>query len=399
MNDANNKKSLVVLAFAIMALLGFIMTLKGALIPSIKSDFNISYSSVGLMFLIGDIGYMLATLLGGIAAEKLGLKRIFYLGFIAAISAIIGINFTNSFLGLILFMTMLLTGMGFFEIGLNSLGAKIFTANTAVMMSLLHFFYGVGSSISPKYAGSLLIRGFSWKKVYLFSLLLIGLIFVFLILSHFPQNEATEENGSLSIYEIASNKKVWIFVASLGLSVVAELGISTWLINFLQEVHGLDINTSSIYLTLFYVTFTVGRILGGFLAEKLGYVNIIIYFIAITACLISGGLILGGKWIILFSFTGFFISILYPTIMTIITKEFKSNTTSIMGFIIALASGLNMIANLIIGRTSDNLGVFKGFSSILIYIALGFISFLLLKRNVTFDKIEGVDAAADVCKA
>lgn len=393
MNDADNKNSLVVLAFTIMALLGFLMNLKGALIPSIKNDFNINYSNIGLMFFIGDIGFMLANLLGGIAAEKFGIKKILYLGFLAIISAIIGINFIGSFSGLVLFMTILLTGMGLFEIGLNSLGAKIFTTNTAVMMSLLHFFYGIGSSVSPKYAGSLLIRGFSWEKVYLFSLFLVGLVFIFLVLSSFPPNETTVKSDSLSIYEVVGDKKVWLFVASLGFCIVSELVISNWLINFLQEIHGLDINSASIYLTLFFITFTIGRISGGFLAERLGYVNIIIYFTAITACLISGGLILGGKWIILFSFTGFFISIMYPTIMTIITKEFKNNTTTIMGFIIASASALNMTVNWIIGKTSDNLGVFKGFASILIYIGLGFISLLLLKHNITFDKIEKEDAA------
>ena len=44
-------------------------------------------------------------------------------------------------------------GLGFFEIGLNGVGVRIFTVNSALKLNLLHFFFGLGSIGGPWFSG------------------------------------------------------------------------------------------------------------------------------------------------------------------------------------------------------------------------------------------------------
>jgi fucose permease len=307
-------------------------------------------------------------------------------GFLLTILACISFIFTKSFIAVVILFFLVNAGFGCFEVAVNSLGAQIFVRNSAVMMNLMHLFYGLGSSAGPKYAGWILIRDIPWQYTYFYSLILIVSVFIFLCFSSFPQRKLEDSRNKASFKDLISSKKIWLFVGVLGFCEVIELGTGNWLVNFLQQVRGMDAGNSSFYLTLFFITFTIGRLVGGYLAEKLGYVQIIFYFTIITIVLFIGGLILDNKFAFLFSLMGFFVSIMFPTVMAIIMKEFTVGTSSVMGFIITVSGSVNMVSNWVVGKTNDYLGVFTGFSSLAVYTGLILVFLTLLDRKLTFNK-------------
>ena len=382
--EATKKQNtrLIILAFTVMALFGFLMNLRGALIPSFRNSFNVSYSSIGLMIFVADIGYMIASFFGGVAGDKYGLKSVLTCGFVIVILSVLSMTYIDSFILLVIVMFLISIGMGSMEICLNALGARIFIANAAIMMNFLHFFYGVGSSVSPKYVGWLLMSNIPWKEVYLYSLILISIIFIYLLFTSFPQKDEKHNTQKIPLGTFVSDKRVWLFSGLLGFCIVVEAGIGTWLVNFLQVFYSMNVNDSSFYMSLFFIFFTAGRLAGGFIVEKLGYIKALFYFTLSTLMLLLFGLILGGGWIILFSLTGFFISVMYPTIMTIIMKEFTKDTTAAMGLIITAGGAVNMVFNWLIGKTSDYFGVWTGFASILIYASMIIVLLLALKGSL-----------------
>ena len=139
--------------------------------------------------------------------------------------------------------------------------------------------------------------------------------------------------------QMLKNKKVWLIVATLGFCTVAELGMANWLVNFLQEVRGMGVEQSSSYMTFFFAAFMLGRLVGGYIAEKIGYIRIIMYFAIISMVLFVSGMFLDNSFAFLFSCIGFFVSIMFPTMMSVIMKEFPNGTSSIMGFAISAAGG------------------------------------------------------------
>jgi len=347
-----------------MALFGILENIKGAVIPPIRAEFNVPYSSIGLLLFISSGGYLLAVFFGGLVAERVGKKSVLATGYCIIILAIILLDI-KSFPLLVLLFFLINIGFGCFEISLNSLGAQIFLPNPAVMMSFLHLFYGIGSTIGPRYAGALLFQGWPWRYTFYLVLLPLFLLVVMIIFARFPKLEGIYLSRRLPLGEVFSDKKIWLFVGVLGFCMVFEIGIGNWLINFLQVVRGMNENSSSAYMSIFFLVFTAGRLLGGFFAEKLGYVQLIFLAVLASALLFSGGLFLEDASI-LFSLTGFFISFLFPTVISITIRTFPQGSSSVMALIITAAGAINMLGNWIIGRINDFFGVFAGFSAILI---------------------------------
>lgn len=377
---------LIVLAFSIMGLFGFMENIRGAVIPEIKKDFHVDYSSIGLMIFIASAGYLIAPFIGGIGIDKYGRKQVLGAGLLLVIGAVIGLQYAHSFGLLVLLLTLMTAGFGLFEVGLNALGAQIFITNTAVMMSFLHLFYGAGASASPEYSGMLLSQDIPWRHIYLYSLVLVGALFIFLMLCRFPDNTDTDSEQKLALGKIVTDKKIWLFVAVLGFCQLAEHGIGNWLVNFLQIERGMSESASSLYLSLFFVTFTIGRVVGGFLAERLGYIKTVLYFTIFSVLLFAGGLAAGSRGAILFSLMGFFISVKYPTVMTIIMKEFTQGLGSIMGFIITGGAMVSMTCNWLIGKTNDYIGVYAGFGSLLVYTSLIIIFLIPLSKMLMVNR-------------
>lgn len=379
-------KPLIVLVFLCMAIFGFIENIKGILIPSIRIQFGVDYSAIGMMLLISSFGYLLATLIGGLAADKLGKKLIFMFGFIVLVTAVTLFYQVNSFSATTALLFMISTGCGCIEVAVNSLGAQIFIRNAAVMMNMTHLFYGLGSAISPRFAGHMLAKNLPWNYVYtiILAILIPGLIY--LIFLRFPETPDNEKNVKFPITQIIKSKKIWLMIGTLGFCVVAEVGMANWLVNFLQEVRGMSVEDSSLYMTFFFATFMLGRLLGGHIAERLGYIRIILYFAIISIVLFVSGMFLSNKFVFLFSCIGFFVSIMFPTMMSIIMKESPTGTGSIMGFVMAATGGINMTFNWVIGKTNDILNVNIGFMSIAIYMMLIIVFVIPLSNKLTFDK-------------
>lgn len=369
-----------------MILLGFINNMRGTLIPSIRDYFAVNYSQIGFMLMAATFGFMFATFLGGIAASHFGLKIVIAFGFTTAALSIVLMTYINSFIYLIILMAFLGIGLGSVEIGANSLGAKIFVKKSAMMMNMLHLFFGVGASIGPRYAGWLLSLNFKWYQVYSTALILIIALFIFLFFINFPDEIENNRQDNISVLEIIKQKKVWLFSAVLGSAVVVEIAIGSWLVNFLHVERSFSTASASTYLSLFFIVFTLGRLVGGYFTEHLGYIKILFYFAAATFILFISGLFIEASYgAFFFSAVGFFISIMFPTIMAVIMQEFKSGVSSYMGFIITSASALNMFSNWLIGKINDLFNVYIGFGSITFFIISIIIFLYLLSRELEYD--------------
>ena len=68
-------KHLIALVFLCMAVFGLMENIKGTLIPPIREQFGVDYSTIGLMLYISSFGYLLSTLIGGMALKNLARKR------------------------------------------------------------------------------------------------------------------------------------------------------------------------------------------------------------------------------------------------------------------------------------------------------------------------------------
>lgn len=335
--------------------------LRGVFIPIFRQDFGINNSSIGLMLSFGSLAYIMFTFIGGILCEKLGQKKVFLIGLLCMTVSMFLFSRTDSYYALVINMFLLNTGLSLTGIAINTIVPVLVFSFQAVLMNLTHFCYGLGSTSGQAIAGMLLSKGVAWRSIYFMVSMMFFIILVVFMFVKVPDVHKVKQEKNRGFIEVLKDKLIIFYVLGLGFYVFAEIGTGCWFVNYIQENYKFDNSKSAFYISLFFGVFTIGRLIGGFIVEKFGYINTVLKFLVIALIMYSIGLIIGEKGLVLVSLSGFFFSITFPTIITSVSKVFKENTSYITGIIITLTSTVNMILNLLIGKLNDKIGTYFAF--------------------------------------
>jgi fucose permease len=296
---------------------------------------------------------------------------------------------------------IIFAGFGLLEVSISALVAQIFTSRTALFMSLLHFSYGVGSSLSPRIAGALSANQ-GWRIVYLISIPAALVFFVPTFFVRFPSQEKEvkrtsgddstkdETQGNISgaekrtgFFTAIKTPMVWFFAVTLGLMVSVELSSSNWAGLYFQDVYHLDPKTSgAAFISNFYILFTLSRFIGGFAVEKVGYLRSL--FIAVIAILFifSVLFILGAKGIYVLPGLGFFTAMFWPTTMALAIVYFKKDAPIMTSAILVISGTLNAGMQFLIGLVNRLVGPAWGYRSCLFYAVLVFAALIILAGKI-----------------
>ncbi|MEN8434491.1 hypothetical protein NX821_001675 [Clostridium septicum] len=164
---------------------------------------------------------------------------------------------------------------------------------------------------------------------------------------------------------------------------MAEQSTGRWLPGFIKISYS-NLNESQIasYISLFFVSLTLGRLIGGFIAEKLGEIKTVIIFSISGGILFILGLLLGKNGLYIISLSGFFFSIIFPTLVIIVGNTFKISTAYTTGVIISFAGIVNTSMNLALGFLSDLIGIEKAIFLVPIAILMTFIFVSCINWNL-----------------
>jgi fucose permease len=376
--------------YGAMLLFGFVENIKGVSYPLIKAEFGASYEQQGIMVSVLAISYVFFCALGGFFIARLGVKADFLAGFLC-MSLGLGLAYLMPSLwttGASLFVVF--AGCGLFEVGINALATQLFTSRAALLMNLLHFFYGAGSVASPRVAGALAGR-YSWRFIYLACVPLVLVFFCLALGVKFPEKpKAGPEAGkNMGFFEALKNTKVWLFSVVLGLMVVAEMSSTNWGSLYFQDVYFLDPKTSGAgFVSNFFVLFTISRLLSGFLIEKIGYMRSLFGAILAVIGIFTAGFALGKNGVYLLPVLGFFVAIFWPTLMAVAMGYFGRHAPVITSVMIVLGGLLNSGVQLLIGYINRFLGPAWGYRSCLLFAVI-----LLALLMVLYRKMRGQSPA------
>ncbi|SHH49444.1 MFS transporter [Tepidibacter thalassicus] len=373
-------KSTILFIFLNMLVVGFTESMKGVFVPQFKQTFNVTDSSIGFMFSIAILGYIIATYLGGILCSKLGQKKVLVMSLALITISYFFTSISKNFIMLLVFIFTSNIGAGLQAISINSISPILFIVYEAILINLTHFFYGFGVTISQSFSGMMVSRGFTFKQIYFWNAILFFIYFLFSFLIKFP--EVKTEKRSFSILNVFKNKLVIFFILAQGLYVFSEIGFLNWFVNFAQYSYNFSVNRASYYSSLFFFIFTIGRLTGGFVVHKLGVKKSMMCYLSMALLFMWSGYLLNSKFIILISISGFFFSIVFPTTITIIGKVFDEDTSYTMGVILSFVSGVNMILNSIMGILSKNLSPYIAFVLIPISLTISFVFYIVIFKQI-----------------
>jgi fucose permease len=148
---------------------------------------------------------------------------------------------------------------------------------------------------------------------------------------------------------------------------------------YLQEARGMDEVLSNNYLALFFGLLMIGRFLGGFIVKRVGYLRSILFAALLASVSVALGIF--SRLAIFIPLTGFFFSIIFPTLTAAISDTEHENTNTILGVLFTFSGIGGMLGPWLVAWGSKVFGLQVGFTSTILLSALTFIFTLILNQR------------------
>ena len=316
---------LVLLAFIAFIALGLPDGLLGVGWPSIRTDFSIPLDAIGMLLFASVAGYMTSSFLNGYLLSKVGVGRILTASCFLTGFALIGYTLVPQWwmmVGLGVFAGL---GAGAIDAGLNTYVAAHFGEG---LMQWLHASWGVGITLGPIIMTLGLTNTETWQFGYrivgIFQILLaVGFLLTRGMWHQNDQPAETNPKKKLTEYktpigETLRHPQVWLSVLLFFLYVGAETSLGTWTYTLLTESRGVEKALAGFFSGSYWFTFTVGRVLAGLIANKIG-VNKLVKG-GLVGALLGAGLLIWNPFmlanVIAVGIIGLSIAPIFPAMMS-----------------------------------------------------------------------------------
>ncbi len=380
MNTTDTQRSYfkVFLVILIFFVISFLTNILGTLNPSASASYSLNETLAGFLPFSFFIAYGVMSIPSGFLVEKYREKKMLIVAFILAL---IGSLLFASFPTFRIYIISLFTigaGMAMLQVIINPLlrvaGGEEHFAFYSVIAQLV---FGSASFVSPKMyswlvtgiadeantnpfistLSGLVPESMSWVSVYwVFGLISIAMV-VLILMTRFPKVELKEDEkvGTReSYFDLFKNRYVILFFLGIFAYVGTEQGVSYWMSKFLSQYHGYDYETvGANAVANFWGLMTIGGLLGLVLLKLLDSKLVLRWFTlaAIISLLFA---LLGSRTLSLYAFplVGFFMSVMYPIIISLALNSVSKHHGSFAGILMTGIMG-GAVVQLLIGGLSD----------------------------------------------
>lgn len=396
---------IVALILVVFFVISFLTNILGALNPSVSSSFKLTETMAGFLPFAFFIAYGIMSIPSGFMLEKFGEKKLMIAAFaLALIGALLFAKMPT--FGVFLFALFAIgTAMAVLQVVINPLlrvtGGEEHYAFTSVLAQLI---FGAASFLSPQVYSWLVSNvgekantkgwlvqtlsdivpsNMTWVSMYwLFAVISLVMIFV-IMFTVFPKvalTEAEKVGTKESYFDLFKKKVVILYFFGIFAYVGVEQGISYWMSKYLQIYHGYDYETiGANAVGNFWGLMTIGGIFG-LLLLKLMDSKIVLKLFSIMAILSLAMALFGNSGISLYTFvaSGFFLSVMYPILMSLALNSVQMHHGSFTGILMTGIMG-GAVVQVLIGMISDMVSLRAGM--LLIFIALAYILFISFWAN------------------
>ncbi len=390
------KRNYIIVALILLTffVISFLTNILGALNPNVSASYSLTETMAGFLPFAFFIAYGVMSIPSGFLLEKWGGKSMMVLAFALAFSGALVFALYPEFNVFVVSLFTLGTGMAVLQVVINPLlrvsGGEEHYAFNSVLAQLI---FGAASFISPlmfsylvtnidqgnvqkpfiEMMTGLVPESMSWVSVYWVFALMSILMITIIVFVKFPKVELQEDEkvGSKASYiELFKNKYVILFFLGIFMYVGTEQGISYWMSKFLNNYHGIDPETTGASaVAYFWGLMTIGGVLGLVLLKLLDSKMVMRWFTILAMISLAFGLFGNGEvalWA--FPISGFFLSVMYPVIISLGLNSVKKHHGSFAGILMTGIAG-GAIVQILIGGISDLISLKVGMSFLFLTLA------------------------------
>ncbi len=267
---------LVALAFIAFISLGLPDGLMGVAWPTLRAEFNQPLDSLGFMLVAAMAGYMTSSFISGKIMARLGVG-----GLLAASCAVTGLSLLGYtvapawpvMVGLAVFAGL---GGGAIDAAINTYVAAHFKES---LMQWLHASFGVGITLGPIIMTVGLNNTGLWRAGYWVvgtAQVLLAVCFA-LTASLWRDGKPAGGEGERKLTDYRTpmrqtlrEPRVWLSILLFFLYTGMEVILGNWAYSLLTESRSIDPQAAGFWTGSYWFTFTVGRVLAGLYANRVG---------------------------------------------------------------------------------------------------------------------------------
>ncbi len=357
--------------------LGLTTGVIGPTLPSLAEHTGSRIDEISIIFVASSFGYLLGSLLGGRAYDRLPGHRL-----VAAMLALIAlvlvlVPVVPLLWVLVVVMFFLGTFQGAMDVGCNSLLMWVHGAKVGPFMNGLHFFFGVGAFLSPVVVAQVLqLSGNIHWAYWIFALIVLpNAVWLWSLPS--PTVDTTPHpSGSSKAPRLLVSLLVLFFAVYVG----AEVGFGNWIFTYTRTLNLADQTVAAYLNSAFWGSFTLGRLIGVGISVRFRPTSIL--YTDLIGCLASMGVILlwpassVALWIGVFGI-GMFMASVFATMLAYAEQRMKL-TGAITGWFLVGGGAGSMFLPWLIGQSFERIGPQSAMQIITIDLVVNLLLLILL---------------------
>ncbi|WP_374032082.1 sugar MFS transporter [Bdellovibrio bacteriovorus] len=347
----------IFLSYASLFVFGLTDNIRGPLFPEILKQFGVSDGMGSLMFAFSNISGLISSYACRYLLRRYDRLTVLKGGTVGLIVSLLGLALSPVF-PMFLFFSF---GFGF-SMGILGLVPNVLVPmgsspeRKQQMLAGLHTMYGLASLMAPLMAASIEYLTGSWR--WTFAAATVGPISLFLYMLH-PSHKSLHTRSTVSDDQHRANKKKnlkpQLFLAiMLSLAVAAEIMVSTRLALYMQRIWNFSMESSSIYVTYFFVSMVLGRF-----AFAVIHFRQSPRFLLSVSLVVSLAVLLAGVYIhpLFLAGTGLAIAPFYPLAISWISSEFPEDLDTAVTYMMTTDSLMLIVMHVAIGKLTDFFGI------------------------------------------
>ncbi len=332
-----------------MFTLGTSTTLYGPSLVYIAIETGQTPASLGILFAFHWAGFFASTFTANRIARRLEMRRGAMLGVSLLVLGVLGLillpfpmNLAAVFLGGL--------GNGTCEVIFNRLVEVLAGDKPAAALTRLHSTWGVGAVVIPLVVAGAVWLGWNWRVAGLF-VMGAGLVNLFMVSRW---HEFKMHHGDDVHWKTLPWKSILLFVALIAIYGGVETAVGAWATTFFATL-GQGAFMGAIATSLFFLTFSVGRVFLASATDRLGYgrtVRIGVLAGAAALCLTFSAV-----WAVWgFAFAGIALSVVFTTLLAWAPRRHPEIRAQMMSISIASAGLGGIVIPLVMGIGVGALG-------------------------------------------
>ena len=226
-------KWIAFLCFAfLMAGLGANDALRGIFAPVFQERYDLNGSQLSLIVTISYVGNLLFLSIGGKLLDLFPRKNV-AVAVTAVWAGAVALNLvSDSYIWILVSMFFALGASTLLNTTVNILTPAVFAGYAGLMVNVLFFIQGIGTSGSQLLLGRYAFHYAGWKWINAALLTVAFLVIVLFFFLKIPKQGEEKEREKEILKKEPDSKIFWIFIAMMGCYFIGEHGIMNWLMSY-----------------------------------------------------------------------------------------------------------------------------------------------------------------------